>query len=120
MKRLALLALCIAAPAFAQHPLPPIPDSVFSTGGWVKVQRASPVECGVAPPVGMRWGGCYTASSRKLVVASDVSLVEAWRILLHEEVHLAARDLGLGYTGVVEEALADAVANRRLAEMLAH
>lgn len=112
------LALLFAFPHTA--PLPPLPDSVYSTFGWVRVVREKPVDCSGAGPLlpNSRYIGCYDGSRRRLVVESGLDLMEAWRTLLHEEVHLGCRDMGIPYTPI-EEWVANAVANRQLAEMLA-
>jgi hypothetical protein len=120
----ALCAIAIALTMTAATPaklgtLPPLPDSVFSAKGWVLVHRDHPVECGAMPPGKVAWG-CYTASTRYLAVESTLTQTDSWWVLAHETVHLAARDAGVGYTGIVEEALADAVAARTVAELQSH
>jgi hypothetical protein len=121
---LVLLAIaCAAAPDDGSpkpHDVlfPPLPDSVISAKGWVKVLR---------PPHNFLCGdvdaiGCYTYATRKLEVAGDLSPYRAWHTLYHEEVHMAMGGANLLHVGtsLQQDSLADAIASLRMLERLAY
>lgn len=105
----------------AHTPLPQIPDMVYGRLGPVQVAMVPVVNCpqppfNVTPPNVI---GCYSAQTRIIQIADTLSAEYAWFVLYHEQVHVAARDEGVQYTGQLEEMYATVTARYRLGEMLA-
>lgn len=118
-----LFVACAAAPddgTPSPHDVlfPPLPDSVISAKGWVKVNRPpAPLDCGGVDAI-----GCYTYAARKLEVVQGLSPYRAWHTLYHEEVHMVLGDAGLLNVGSArqQDSLADAMATLRMLERLAY
>lgn len=117
----AFLALSLLAARPHHRGLPPLPAFVFSRGGPVPVKLVKAVDCPMGPeritPPNVI--GCYSSITRVIQIAD--SLNADWQnfVLAHELVHVAARDEGLPYAGILEEAYATAWGKYRLAELLA-
>lgn len=127
-----LLALGIAASRPASAPerthsashfdamLPPLPDSIFSKGGWTRVHRVpQPFFCGTVQAV-----GCYTYKTRTLVVVTGLSRFDEWETLEHEAVHMALGDAHFtagerGEPGEVDDGIAEVIAMQRMLERIA-
>ena len=100
------------------YALPPIPDSVISMRGWVRVHFVPGVFlCGMVEAL-----GCYTYESRFMQVDTALSRTDQWLVLEHEEVHMIFGDAGLtarerGHDrDHVDDDLADAIAEVRVLE----
>lgn len=119
---LALLPLCLLAARSHHQGLPPIPTVVYSRSGPpVPVTLVKVVDCPmghdhVTPPNVI---GCYSTTTRVIQIADTLTLEWQQFVVGHEMVHVAARDDGLPYAGILEEAYATAWGRYRLAELLA-
>lgn len=116
-----VLALCVLAARPPRQGLPPIPAVVFSRGGPISVKLVKVVDCPMGPervtPPNVI--GCYSAIPHIIQIADTLSAEWQTFVLAHELVHVAARDDGLPYAGILEEAYATAWGRYRLAELLA-
>lgn len=117
----AFLALSLMAARPHHQGLPPIPPFVFSRGGPVPVKLVKVVDCPMGPehvtPPNVI--GCYSAATHLIQISDSLSPEWATFVLYHEMVHVSARDDGLPYSGIAEEAYATAWGRYRLAELLA-
>ena len=115
-----LCASLLAARSF-RAPLPPLPTTVFSRYGPVKVDRVTRVECGNLPSE--KVVGCFSAKlgERRIQIADTLSLVVATFVLFHEKAHVAAWDYGMVFDDPEDaERVANAMARYQLAELLAN
>lgn len=100
--------------------LPPLPDSVTSAMGMVPVHRVKqPFHCGKV----LAWG-CYTYETHLLQVATGLDRETEWRVLFHEEVHMALGDAEFiavqrGEPAWVDDSIADIIADLRFRQGLA-
>jgi hypothetical protein len=110
-----LLALAIgcAAPA-PRAALPPLPDSISTQLGWIRVERVPYPTVDSTTTL-----GCFAHRTRRLQVATELSLAQAHEVLEHERFHVSSWDAHLALPDEVEEQVADIVAAARVAEMLA-
>lgn len=115
------LALACAAPAPApRDALPPLPDSISTQLGWIQVERVEHPTCGIPSADSTETLGCFARRSRRIQIATDLSLAQAWETLEHEKFHVRSWDGHLVLPDDVEEQVADVVGAARVAEMLAH
>ena len=118
---LAVLAGALAVAVLAAVPLPPpeaslppLPDSIPSALGWVRVHYVAGLTCGGGEEV----LGCFEPLRRQLSVRDSMDLAVAWQTLRHEELHMIAFDAGIHIvTRGQEDMLADAVGAQRVREM---
>lgn len=117
-----LLALSvIGASAAPRRPIPgrypPLPDSVFSVFGNIKVTRAHNFACGPRPAGTVI--GCYEGLIRRLTVDDSLDAAMAWRVFLHERAHLMFRDANVTFAQPeYEDQIANVIANYQTAELL--
>ena len=112
MKALALLFL-LAAPVAHCQSLPPLPDSVPSVLGYVRVVKVPGLTCN-----GYDAYGCYSALARVIQVRDSMNIVVGWQTLFHEVGHLWLHDANVRLPEDVENKIVDAMATARLAAWL--
>lgn len=93
--------------------LPPIPRSIALPAGRVPVIRRKGLEC-----ESERCAGTFDWNRREILLDADLGITAAWLTLWHEWVHAVIRDAGVTFPESTEEAVADAIAAARVAEML--
>jgi hypothetical protein len=101
------------APIFAS--LPPIPDSIPSALGWVRVHKVVNLKCG-----GVDALGCFQPLTRTLSIRDSLELTVGWQTLKHEQLHMTIFDAGIFIPEDVQDELADAVGAQDVRVMLQH
>ena len=112
MKAVALALLLLAPVAHCQS-LPPLPDSVPSVLGYVRVEKVAGLRCG-----GVEAFGCYNPLTRLIQVRDSMSLVTSWQTAMHEQGHAWLHDMNIHLDRDAENAVVDAMATARLAVWL--
>lgn len=113
-----LVASCTASPAFAQV-LPPLPESVVSQLGPVRILIVPDLKCN-----GVAVYGCFDGVSRRIIIRDSMPREVQWHTLFHEQFHVMLHDGGAtlrnadGSVSRIEDTLADVVATARLGELL--
>lgn len=110
------MLLVAAAPAVAhcqRQQLPPIPDSLETPIGYVRVLKVQ------TPCNDIRALGCFASLRRVIYVKDSLAPIMAWKVYLHEVGHVRLFD---AYIRVAEPGLEDRIvdmwANYALAGML--
>lgn len=98
--------------------LPPLPATVFSTHGEITVQIVEDLRD--PDDATSRLFGYWNAFARVISVRADMHPTAAWLTLLHEQAHADLSEIGVKLTEDQEEAVCNAIASARVAEMLAH
>lgn len=123
LRRFALVIATIVAsrtatPAFAQA-LPPLPESVVSQLGPVRILIVPDLKCN-----GVAVYGCFDGVSRRIIIRDSMPREVQWHTLFHEQFHVMLHDGGVtlrnadGTISRLEDTLADVVATARLSELL--
>lgn len=107
--------------------LPPLPSVVHTALGPVPVRivkdltQKAEQEGDKPDQPGQTLLGRAIYRQRTLEIDADMDLVVQWSTLYHEMAHMALFDVGAahGLTHAQEEAICDAIAHARMAEMLA-
>lgn len=98
--------------------LPPLPATVFSTHGEIAVQLVEDLRDPEDPTE--RLFGYWNAFARVISVRSGMHPTTMWLTLIHEQTHADLSEIGIKLTEDQEEAVCNAIASARVAEMLAH
>lgn len=98
------------------HDLPPLPSSVFSMFGPVTVRVVDNL-CDPQPPHEPLFG-YYHAFDRVIEVRAGMHPTAAWLTLWHERTHMELAEIGVVLSTDQEEAVCNAIAAARVAEML--
>lgn len=100
---------------------PPLPKTVRGAGGPIRVKLVDAIEpdAGKAAGDNSQTFGIWEGHKRLIRIVASLDLAFQWSVLYHELVHAALFDSGLTnlMTHENEEALADAIATARIAEM---
>lgn len=110
------LAVALAAPATAhcQRQLPPLPDSVETPIGYVRVLKVA-MPCNDARAL-----GCFASLRRIIFVKDSMAPIMGWKVYLHEVGHLRLFDAYIRVGDpLLEDRIVDLWANLQLGEMLA-
>lgn len=123
-----LIPLLLAAPTCASAPvqfavadgtfviggdLPPFPTWAPTKQGPVPIKLVRGLTCN-----GDAAHGCYVFKTREILIEEALPHVLRWRILRHELVHAAVHATGVKLADSTEQAVADAMADQGIAEML--
>lgn len=115
--RVLLAALLLLIPGGSDE-LPPLPQYVRGAHGPVPIHYVENLYCGTVKA----WG-CYDERGPTFSIQAGLSRADAYQVIYHEEVHMAARDAGIPWpkdTALqeIEQRLADAIAAQRMRQML--
>lgn len=95
--------------------LPPLPKKVFGLIGPIKVRLVS----GLKSKSGDELFGLANLGHRTISIDTDQCFVQQWQTLFHERTHFVLMEAGVQLTHDQAEAVCDATATARVAEMLA-
>lgn len=96
--------------------LPPLPASVFSLHGPLEVRLVENLR-DPEPPHEQLFG-FYNAFTRTISVRLGMHPTTMWLTLFHEQTHADIAEIGVALTNDQEEAVCNAIAAARVAEML--
>lgn len=116
---LAALVLAGAGVCYGQEAkLPPLPDSVPSALGWVRVLKVPNLQCqSSSGPVDAY--GCFSSMRRVIAVRDSMPLIMSWVSLEHERKHLEFFDAGVRFENpAYEDMLCRVLSVARVNEML--
>jgi len=95
--------------------LPPIPEDVFNTFGRIPVVLTPNLKDDAGGDV----FGYWDAVNREIRLLAGMAPAQAWLTLWHERTHAELNEIGVELTKDQEEAVVNAIARARVAEMLA-
>jgi len=95
--------------------LPPLPRDVFNAFGRIPVVIVPNLKDDTGGDV----FGYWDPVKREIRLLSDMAPAQAWLTLWHERTHAELNEIGVELTKDQEEAVVQAIARARVAEMLA-
>ena len=98
--------------------LPPLPATVFSTHGEITVELVEDLRDPEDPT--SRLFGYWNAFTRVISIRAGMHPTTMWLTLIHEQTHADLGEIGIKLSEDQEEAVANAIASARVAEMLAN
>jgi hypothetical protein len=97
--------------------LPPLPAEVFTTFGPVAVRIVDDLRAPDDP--NERLFGYWDGFARVISIRAGMHPTAAWLTLVHEQTHADIAEIGVKLSEDQEEAVCNAIAAARIAEMLA-
>jgi hypothetical protein len=100
------------AATVGDYALPPLPDSVPSQIGWLRVTVIPDLTCD-----GVEVYGCFEPQAYVIKIRAGMHPAVAWQTLEHERMHVVFFNANLHFPPGLEDHIADVIASGRVLEM---